>query len=141
MTTSAEKPTEVLRISAKAFFESTPPGERAQIERLGTPTSGMHGGRFWILELPTLELHCGSDQCSGTRFFDSQAEPRLDPGKLTSHFVTYACKNCGKSFKTFAFRAVLDEKDTNGELHKFGEHPPFGPPTPARLITLLGAER
>jgi hypothetical protein len=140
MTTTVPQLDEGVRITAKDFFERLPPGERAQVERIGTRHAGMHS-RYWVMEMPTLELHCATDKCSGTRFFSSQAEPCVEPKKTTSHFVTYACKNCGQSFKTFAFRAALDEDGCNGELHKFGECPPFGPATPSRLITMLGGER
>ena len=35
----------------------------------------------------------------------------------------------------------MNGSDASGELQKFGEIPPFGPPTPAKLITLVGEER
>lgn len=100
----------------------------------------MHGSS-WTLALPTIQLHCESPDCAGLRFFTPLSEPRADPGKVTSHFVTYVCRNCGKSPKTYAFRAGLAKNGDSAECHKFGEDPPFGPPTPAKLITLLGPGR
>jgi hypothetical protein len=38
-------------------------------------------------------------------------------------------------------RASLKKESTSGWLFKFGEDPPFGPPTPARVITLIGPDR
>ena len=55
--------------------------------------------------------------------------------------MTFVCRNCKKTSKTYAFWSILGEDEVNGELMKFGEQPPFGPPTPARVITLIGGER
>jgi hypothetical protein len=56
--------------------------------------------------------------------------------------MTYRCRNCQNTTKTFAI-AVLSKNNTStiGTVYKFGELPSFGPPTPARVITLIGPDR
>ena len=54
--------------------------------------------------------------------------------------MTYVCRNCGKSLKTYAL--LLFQKTLLGGLaQKIGEVPAFGPPTPARVISLVGPDR
>lgn len=55
--------------------------------------------------------------------------------------LKYRCRNCEKSFKVYAILASLESDKTTGKLFKFGEVPPFGPPTPARVISLIGPEK
>lgn len=43
--------------------------------------------------------------------------------------------------EVFSVSARLTVGKTNARIHKLGEVPPFGPPTPARLITLIGGDR
>ena len=35
----------------------------------------------------------------------------------------------------------MPECGKSGRIQKLGEHPPFGPPTPPRVITLIGKDR
>jgi len=68
----------------------------------------------------------------------------LDVGVATSsvfQFLFYICRNCGRSQRTYAISARLSVDKTSSRIHKLGEVPPFGPPTPARLITLIGGDR
>jgi len=55
--------------------------------------------------------------------------------------VSYACRNCNKSFKTFALWVSHDETGLAGSAMKYGEWPLFGPPTPSRLVSLVGPDR
>jgi hypothetical protein len=59
--------------------------------------------------------------------------------------VTYSCRNCQEKFKRYAL-ALSADKERNGEFYfghafKLGEHPPFGPPTPARMLRLIQEDR
>lgn len=91
--------------------------------------------------LPEIELHCITPQCDGVRFFAPKDESYLQPKVLTEKFITYRCRNCRKMTKTYALWVFLGEDEKNGEVYKLGEHPSFGPPTPARLISLIGSEK
>ena len=65
-------------------------------------------------------------------------------------FLRYICRNCGVTTKTYALtltpiltqakggRGVVLTEDAHAT--EFGELPPFGPPVPARLISLVGPD-
>jgi hypothetical protein len=56
-------------------------------------------------------------------------------------YLTYICSNCQETRKTFSLHIVRDQMMTSGQCYKFGELPPYGPPTPTRLLELFGSER
>lgn len=127
-------------VTVKEFFEKTPPGRNSPIKNLCRKEVSKYGTSYRF-DLPNLELHCTTDTCNGIRFFEPVDSETLSPNKRTEHFITYKCKNCEKTTKTYALWAFLNKDELTGELFKFGEAPAFGPPTPARLITLIGGER
>jgi len=128
-------------ISFKDFLESVPPGEVRTVTDLGAaayyPNSGKNG-RY--MTKPALYLHCDSEQCDGFRIYSTSASIQLPYNAGTLQFVNFACNNCLKNAKTFALWFYLNT-GTAGMVHKYGEVPNFGPPTPARLITLIGPGR
>lgn len=132
-------------VSLKTFFEEVPPGQRVALTDLPTirPNlrSSFQASDHWEFNLPAIQLHCDSEHCSGTRFFDTDAKPMPLAGKTTSHFAGYSCRNCSMTSKTYAFMASFGKDKSSVEVQKFGEIPQFGPPTPARLISLIGPER
>lgn len=127
-------------ISVKKFLESTPPGTSADISHLSRRSNTVHVTN-WQMLVPAIQLHCDTESCQGVRFFEPDSGIYLKPKEKKEHFLTFVCRNCKQTSKTYAFWSILSEDNVNGELMKFGEHPPFGPPTPARVITLIGAER
>ena len=86
-----------------------------------------------------------ADQCNGTRFFRCSTNPiSLGNKNWRYAFLTYKCSNCQKTTKTFSVAAIIDENDDDyqsGFSFKFGEYPTYGPPTPSRLIKLIGPDR
>jgi hypothetical protein len=63
-------------------------------------------------------------------------------GKVDNVFLTYECRNCTEQQRTFAL--LIHPKDlwlNEGIVVKIGEWPPFGPPTPARVISMVGPDR
>jgi hypothetical protein len=56
-------------------------------------------------------------------------------------FVSYSCRNCRRTIKTFALRILLDPDGLSGSVMKLGEIPTFGPQVPARVISLIGPDR
>lgn len=135
-----EVPQQEVLITLKEFFESVPPGKNTAIKNIGH-SSDRPNGSSYPMNLPDIHLHCDTDTCNGIRFFEPLDSEWLKPEKQTEHFVTYQCRNCKQTEKTYTFWAYLNEYEENGVIYKFGEHPSFGPPTPARVITLVGAER
>jgi hypothetical protein len=65
----------------------------------------------------------------------------LSNGISQKVFVNYTCKNCTSETKSFALMVVVDTGLVAGLAYKFGEFPKFGPPTPARLIKLIGPQK
>lgn len=117
-----------------------PPGRMSSVKGMAKKESGSYGSGYRLM-LPVIQLHCTTDSCNGVRYFEPMDSANLRPGERKEHFVTFVCRNCKKTSKTYAFWSVLSDDELNGELFKFGEHPSFGPPTPARVITLLGPEK
>ncbi|WP_211325589.1 hypothetical protein [Roseimicrobium gellanilyticum] len=61
-------------------------------------------------------------------------------GLRNSYFI-YRCSNCQVFTKTFSLALQENNHNDGGTAYKYGESPPFGPPTPARLISLAGPDR
>lgn len=137
MTDPVKISTGPLSVAINEFFESTPPGKTVLIKDVGRSTPyGI------LLQSSAISLHCETDTCRGIRFFEPVERMTLIPGERTKHFLRFVCRNCQKTSKTYAFWSLLSKDNNgNGELMKFGEHPPFGPPTPPRVISLIGGER
>lgn len=94
-----------------------------------------------VLRVPLVQLHCDSDDCQGVRYFAHTGIHAIKRESTTEHFVEFICRHCRKTKKTYAVTVLPDEEGDNGYLFKFGEEPPFGPPTPAKVISLIGGER
>jgi hypothetical protein len=89
-----------------------------------------------------LTLFCDSECCSGPRFFSCDGDaPYLSQQDINQVFVTYRCRNCGESTKTYALLIFMHQGPRNGKMYKFGELPSFGPPTPAKVISLIGPNK
>ena len=130
-------------ISFKEFLERVPPGGTALVKQLARAERNTSSAPLtYPLNLPVLELQCDEDSCSGVRLFAPIVSVYATPHNWRHLFVTYRCRNCQKTSKTYAL-AVYWEAPTgpSGQVYKFGEAPWFGPPTPARVITLLGPEK
>lgn len=127
-------------MTVREFFERTPPGREVRVKDL-VRQDARGTGVTYHMRLIAIELFCTSESCNGVRFFEPKDDENLWPEQRREHFVTFVCRNCKESRKTYAFWSLLDKDGSAGALYKFGEHPPFGPPTPARLISLIGPER
>ena len=127
----------------KAFFESVPPGVATSIPNCVLRQTSGHGlpHTAYNLMLPALELYCQTASCDGPRLFQADNAIWLDKEKRSHFFVTYRCRNCKSFVKTYAFWAELKDDGKSAEIRKYGEEPAFGPPTPARVTTLLAEEK
>lgn len=129
--------------SVSDFLETCPPNQLTHISDLSEQKLLQNFGWSDVMRTPEIQLHCGSDSCNGVRFFRcvSGSGKRLK-NEYEFIYVTYRCSNCQDNEKTFALAAKVDvEEKPKGELYKFGELPPFGPPTPPKLIKLIGPDR
>jgi len=122
------------------FLESTPPNSQVQISDLFKLSSN---STSWLMRTPDIQLHCTSDQCSGTRTFRNTSSNYLNDG-WNFEFSTYVCRNCEETHKTYALAVFMPKekaKVTDARAMKLGETPPFGPHVPSRVITLIGPDR
>lgn len=126
------------------FMETIPPGQLHGISNL-VAWQFVDSRHNWcnVLQTQEIQLHCSDDSCNGTRFF--RCTNRNDIVLNQAHsfiYLTYLCSNCQKSQKTFSLAAsAREDKNPEGELYKFGELPAYGPPTPSRLMKLIGPDR
>ena len=125
------------------FLEGSPPGNKisvtdlAELQHIRLPTAN------YVFAAPDIQLHCGCDSCNGTMFFRcTDGHPVLKADRWHLFYVTYRCSNCRTTEKKFALSAHRDGfSETSGDCYKFGELPEYGPPTPARLLKLIGPDR
>lgn len=126
------------------FLESTPPNRNTHISDLSHYKCPRGGSRYQdVMRTPEIQLHCPNDSCNGIRFFRcvSGSEKILNEN-FQYIYITYRCSNCQAHQKTYSLAAKINqEQEPTGQLYKFGELPTYGPPTPARLVKLIGPDR
>ena len=78
---------------------------------------------------------------------------KVSPGRNSRYFQTASpalqMRQLSRYYENFSLMATLDKKETGntdwvdhpGECYKLGELPIYGPPTPSRLISLIGPDR
>jgi hypothetical protein len=145
MTEEATKPAPAppQTVNFGEFLERIPPGRNQAI----TPPILAGYSRSYSGEIthnfgpPEIEVFCDSENCQGVRFFKTSDTLRLTEGRASDQFLDYVCKNCGTVWKTYALRVRLEKDRRRFSAMKFGEQPTFGPPTSAKLITLIGPDR
>ena len=119
----------------KEFLETIPPYQEVEIEDInsGSPAGGIMANKT--------EVYIYCEKCNGERFFGTYSSHIYDT-KIMSVVYRYTCKNCNESNKYFVLLGqVLPGDNLSGKLIKIGEYPIFGPPTPSKLISLIGSDR
>lgn len=143
-TKATEVEQEGVPISFAEFLEATPPSMFVKLSNLvrEKPAPSGYGRRFALIK-PEIQLHCPSDSCNGIRFFrcTSQDEVEISSNRHNHLYIAYMCSNCRSTVKTFSLAVKCDGYTDSGIGFKFGELPVYGPPTPARLIQLIGPDR
>jgi hypothetical protein len=134
-----------------AALASEPKGMRwAEFLATAPPDSSSEISDLWLireqsprLNTPEVFLYCDSEACDGPRFFEyASGDTYLDIGKWHFVFLHFSCRNCRRKGKTYACAVKTESKvPPTGAATKLGETPPFGPNTPARVITLIGRDR
>ena len=130
-------------ITLGAFLETCPPNELRSVDKVVEERRvSAAGASFSFLLTPEIQLHCDDPSCDGVRFFRFAGDPiRSTSESWQMYFVPYRCDNCKRTGKTFAIAVQRKVGSAAGFARKIGETPPFGPPTPARLIKLIGPDR
>lgn len=126
---------EVAPILFAEFLETQPPNSPRDVSDVREAVQGR-----WFVSTPDLQLHCSDVACGGTRFFEFRGNSPYFHTQSDNFFLKYVCRNCDESFKTFAIDITV-QSGTRGVVTKYGELPTFGPPTPSRLISLVGPDR
>jgi len=127
---------ELLQAQWKDFLESTPPETTLQaidaVEQWGDKLR---------TKAPSIRIHCDDPECNDVMWFDHEnGRIYAAPSKWEPGVLIYRCRHCKRYFKAFALyvRPVSTSETT---AIKIGEYPTFGPPTPARVISLIGPDR
>lgn len=132
------------------FLLNSPPGAEVELEL----EFDALGGTF---KVPTIVLDC--TRCSGKRNFELYSvsprheilnllgektlEINLKVDRYYDLFLVYRCNNCRSTSKVYSINIKCA---VTGSLRtilgcKYGERPPFGPPLPKKLLSLMGADR
>jgi hypothetical protein len=133
-------------ITFAEFLESAPPSQFMMISDLWVTRSSQRGSLGYRMAQPEIQLHCPNDICNGPRVFRCDSDGMsvgLELGQDSQTYITYRCSNCRKTSKLFSLNVSTPTmaEQPSGRGYKFGEYPPYGPPTPTRLLRLFGQDR
>jgi hypothetical protein len=115
------------------FLANAPPGTRAHFPRQ-LFAYRRSPNVYSQIRCPNLQLFCANESCNGYLWYETMSDPSVS--ELA--FLTYTCRNCKGTKKVYALKIVGDDQC---EVTKLGEDPPFGPPVPSRVISLIGPDR
>jgi hypothetical protein len=134
-------------VTLQHFLEKIPPGRSVRIVG-GFRTENVPA--IVIGTLPGITLYCGDVACEREQNFalldfsvpahGNRTADFAIPILVRDLFVRYHCRNCSRTWKTFALRMSRSESADLEKVfgYKFGEVPQFGPPLPAKLLQLAG---
>ena len=129
-------------VTFEDFLTGTPPGTFSNVSNLGTRYLTSSGDPRIRLLLPEISLYCSTPKtCEGDRVFKSSEDISAKAKERRLVFVVYTCKNCSTETKVFALWFMAGDDAKSGAAYKYGELPDFGPPTPSRLISLIGPQK
>lgn len=130
------------------FLESHPPCSTEYVSDALNKEFNRGEGSAWYLLIPVIRLFCPNSDCEKVSFFDPITNPH--EGKFyKSHmniYLEYSCRHCKKEHKRFSIftnltpRKIGEETEMVCEVYKYGEYPTFGPPTPPRVLKLIGPD-
>ncbi len=138
------------------FLEATAPNEWITIAGVVQRVASGGGSSHRLYSPPSahdvvqpadIQLHCRHQLCGTNRAFSfacTTGDIYLDEGD-TFKFITYRCRNCNETLKTFAVILRYQSGRLNGhdlgssdlDAMKFGELPRFGPPLSTRTLRLM----
>jgi len=137
-------------IGWRALLTEWQPGTMASVDG-AVETVEPNGPKLYV---PELELHChrncngpsfasGVVRAAGTFFgFDQQFTGN---DRRYDFIICYTCRKCQQEVKSYAVRIVPYGQDEfflpYVTMIKMGEWPAFSPPTPSRLISMIGPDR
>lgn len=117
------------------FLMATPPGKLVYVKELSLESTES------TIEKPAILLYCDNEMCRANMYFDCVKDWVHDPiDEFRTCILLYRCRHCENTTKWFALLFYRTEYSVV-EVMKFGEIPPFGPHTPARVISLVGPDK
>jgi ribosomal protein L44E len=130
-----------LIVSVKAFLENVPPGNLVECKTaVFQIETRSHSIPAYAIKPADLELHCST--CGGLRSFEEFKRNAFPTDKvLQSVTLRYSCRNCRRNEKIYSLLVGYQERGGVCRLYKLGEFPPFVPPTPPKVISLIREER
>jgi hypothetical protein len=93
-------------------------------------------------QTPQLRIWCNHNDCQGFRRFEGEWQRQQDVTSkdISRDFLTYKCRDCGVTEKTFCLLSAATDQDGNGVALKIGEIPEVHIQLPSGLPTLLGTD-
>jgi hypothetical protein len=132
-------------ITFAEFLERAPPYHPRAVTAVRTLEYPPNSSAIAVLCKPELFLYCSNATCRGDRYFRFSGQTvRIARGSGNiSAFLSFVCSNCRSTSKTYAIYARWSNEDAEDAATclKYGEIPQFGPPTPTRLLRMLGQNR
>ncbi len=129
------------------FLMEVPPGREVRISSVskfekpfgaGLSSLPLPATRI-LVQLPDVSLHC--TRCKGNRFFTCVVPDGSRSDENQDYLlIHYLCKNCNKERKVYALRTHF-VNETDADVYKLGELPPFGPPLPSKLVSMVREDR
>lgn len=91
---------------------------------------------------PELDIHCDNEKCGGARVHNCvEGMANAIGSNPDRRILVYQCRNCGQIGKYYALLLNLLPEAEELLAAKIGECPPFGPPIPTRVNSLIGTDR
>ena len=145
-------------IDWREFLTDQPPGSRMRIDRAAAKDTHINNGV--IVSHPELRLycykcqdvmHCKTGVGSTGRLFGDAKKERFPPTPVGANDMPYdallrcRCEACGWVVKSYSIRfweiAQSPDEFSLADVQKLAEWPPFAPRTPAKVTSLIGADR
>jgi len=117
----------------KEFLETVPPYKEVEIEDINIRDF------FGSLSPNKPDIYIFCEECDGERYFDTDSSCIYNENYQIMTYY-YSCKNCNSSNKFFTVIGKSNSSE-KGTIRKIGEFPVFGPPTPSKLISLIGPDK
>lgn len=119
------------------FLVNTPPNKAEDVVCKTTTTEHQYTTTY-TLELSPAKHYCTI--CEGVRTFNPDNHRGFYLERTQLRFIIYKCRDCTKFEKIYpVYLTLTAEKSAN--ICKIGEQPAFGPPTPPKLISLIGPDK
>ncbi|EEF59762.1 hypothetical protein [Pedosphaera parvula] len=129
-------------LALKDFLTGSPPGTLCSVR-----LTGVAAGISVQFKVPVLNLYCTDEACEDfTQFDPNVSERTVHVNPDADIFISYRCRHCRRSQKTYALRITEAESFTLNEIVearilKYGELPEVNLALTSRISKLIGQDR